>query len=231
MEINETKQLMNALSRLCGKDNIYELEHRPERNEEDELLEVMSKPVSIQMWSRFHAREKNYATSSYDINKRRYKGRDEDALETYRLEGLRKIAEETDPLKKLDIFYECARELQDSIKMLDFLEYVSSETRTLVSIDACSNMFDAGKYTLKIIDKGLNVDEETQSAARFEDSLKFYFKFYICRITDVVSKGYDWDVVCEMLREDKTFTDLIKPLVDNGIMQVRKTANDQKVEL
>ena len=83
----------------------------------------------------------------------------------------------------------------------------------------------------KIIDKGLNVDEETQSAARFEDSLKFYFKFYICRITDVVSKGYDWDVVCEMLREDKTFTDLIKPLVDNGIMQVRKTANDQKVEL
>ena len=148
MDINETKQLMNALSRLGGKDNIYELEHRLERDEEEELLEVMSKPVSIQMWSRFHAREKNYATSSYDINKRRYKGRDEDALETYRSEGLRKITEETDPLKKLDIFYECARELQDSIKMLDFLEYVSSETRTLVSIDVCSNMFDAGKYTL-----------------------------------------------------------------------------------
>ena len=58
MDINETKQLMNALSRLGGKDNIYELEHRLERDEEDELLEVMSKPVSIQMWSRFHAREK-----------------------------------------------------------------------------------------------------------------------------------------------------------------------------
>lgn len=155
MDINETKQLMNALSRLGGKDNIYELEHRLERDEEDELLEVMSKPVSIQMWSRFYAREKNYATSSYDINKRRYKGRDEDALETYRLEGLRKITEETDPLKKLDIFYECARELQDSIKMLDFLEYVSSETRTLVSIDVCSNMFDAGKYTLTEINANL----------------------------------------------------------------------------
>lgn len=148
MEINETKQLINALSRICGKDNVYEFEHRFERNEEDELLDVMSKSVGIQMWSRFHAREKNYDTSIYDINKRRYKGRDEDALEKYRLEGLRKITEETDQLKKLDIFYECARELQESIKMLDFLEYVSSETRTLVSIDVCSNMFDAGKYTL-----------------------------------------------------------------------------------
>lgn len=148
MDINETKRFMNALSRLCGKDDIYEFEYGFERDEEDELLEVMSKSVGIQMWSRFHSREENYATSSYDINKRRYKGRDEEALETYRLETLRKITEEFDPLKKLAIFYECARELKESIKMLDFLEYVSSETRTLVSIDVCSNMFDAGKYTL-----------------------------------------------------------------------------------
>ena len=148
MDINETKRFINALSRLCGKDDIYEFEYGFERDEEDELLEVMSKSVGIQMWSRFHSREENYATSSYDINKRRYKGRDEEALETYRLETLRKITEEFDPLKKLAIFYECARELKESIKMLDFLEYVSSETRTLVSIDVCSNMFDAGKYTL-----------------------------------------------------------------------------------
>lgn len=148
MDINETKRFINALSRLCGKDDIYEFEYGFERDEEDELLEVMSKSVGIQMWSRFHSREKNYATSFYDINKRRYKGRDEDALETYRLDALKKITEENDPLKKLAIFYECARELKESIKMLDFLEYVSSETRTLVSIDVCSNMFDAGKYTL-----------------------------------------------------------------------------------
>lgn len=148
MDINETKRFINALSRLCGKDDIYEFEYGFEKDEEDELLEVMSKSVGIQMWYRFHSREKNYATSSYDINKRRYKGRDEDALETYRLDALRKITEENDPLKKLAIFYECARELKESIKMLDFLEYVSSETRILVSIDVCSNMFDAGKYTL-----------------------------------------------------------------------------------
>lgn len=148
MDINETKRFINALSRLCGKDDIYEFEYGFERDEEDELLEVMSKSVGIQMWYRFYSREKNYATSSYDINKRRYKGRDEDALETYRLDALRKITEENDPLKKLAIFYECARELKESIKMLDFLEYVSSETRILVSIDVCSNMFDAGKYTL-----------------------------------------------------------------------------------
>lgn len=148
MDINETKRFINALSRLCGKDDIYEFEYGFEKDEEDELLEVMSKSVGIQMWYRFYSREKNYATSSYDINKRRYKGRDEDALETYRLDALRKITEENDPLKKLAIFYECARELKESIKMLDFLEYVSSETRILVSIDVCSNMFDAGKYTL-----------------------------------------------------------------------------------
>lgn len=80
----------------------------------------------------------------------------------------------------------------------------------------------------KIIDKGLHVDEETQSASRFEDSLKFYFKFYIDRIVDVVCEGYDWDVVCEMLGEDKAFTDLIKPLVDNAIIQEHKATNIKK---
>lgn len=65
----------------------------------------------------------------------------------------------------------------------------------------------------KIIDKGIIVDEEIQSAERFEDSLQFYFKFYISRIAEVVDKGYDWDVVSEMLGEDKEFTELIKPLV------------------
>lgn len=79
-----------------------------------------------------------------------------------------------------------------------------------------------------IIDKGLNVDEETQSTARFEDSLKFYFKFYISRIKDVISAGYDWDVVCEMLREDKAFTDLIKPLVENGSIRECKAADMKK---
>lgn len=68
MDINETKRFINALSRLCGKDEIYEFEYGFERDEEDELLEVMSKSVGIQMWSRFHSREKNYATSSYDIS-------------------------------------------------------------------------------------------------------------------------------------------------------------------
>lgn len=80
----------------------------------------------------------------------------------------------------------------------------------------------------KIIDKGLHVDEDIQSVARFEDSLKYYFNFYIGRIKDVVCEGYDWDVVCEMLGEDKAFTDLIKPLVDNAIIQERKVANIKK---
>ena len=39
MEINETKQLINALNRLCDNDNTYEIEHKSERAEEDELLE------------------------------------------------------------------------------------------------------------------------------------------------------------------------------------------------
>lgn len=148
MENNETKQLINALNRLCGKDNVYEFKHRFERKEEDVLLNVMSVPVDAQMWYRLYSRKENYNTSTYDIYKKRYKGRDEDALEKYRLESLRKIAEETDPLKKIDIFYECARELQESIKMLDFFKYVLSVTRTIVCMDVCSNMFDAGKYSL-----------------------------------------------------------------------------------
>lgn len=69
----------------------------------------------------------------------------------------------------------------------------------------------------RIIDSGIKVDEEIQSAARFEDSLMFYFKFYIGRIVDVASEGYDWAVVSEMLRADKEFTELIKLLVDNKL--------------
>lgn len=187
MEINETKELINTLSRICGKDNIYEIKYGFERDEESELLETMSKPVSVQMWSRYHSREENYATSSYDINKRQYKGRDVEALETYRLKGLKKITEETDPLKKLDIFYEYARELQESIKMLDFMKYVSSEIRAMVSIDVCSNMFDAGKYTLteintilpwlqisdiyglsKMLEKDIPITEEELEAVKAE---------------------------------------------------------------
>lgn len=148
MEHEETKQLVNSVSRLCGKEDMYDFDYRFERDEEVELLEVMSKSVGIQMWSKSHNREVNYATSTYDIDKGCYNGRDEDKLEEYRLEALRKIEEVADPLKKLDIFYECARELQESMKMLDFQEYVSSVTRSLVSIDVCANMFDAGKYTL-----------------------------------------------------------------------------------
>lgn len=148
MGIDETKLLINDLNRLCGKDDVYDFEDGFERNADDELINVMSKPVSIQMWTRFHHRKQNYDMSGYDINNGLYKGRDEDALEEYRLEGLRKITEETDPLKKLDIFYEYARELQESMKMLDFQDYVSNEIRPLISAEVCSNMFDAGKYTL-----------------------------------------------------------------------------------
>ncbi len=71
----------------------------------------------------------------------------------------------------------------------------------------------------EINDCGINVDEEIKSAARFEDALKFYFKFYVDRVAEVSSKGYDWDVICEMLRGTKKFTNLIRPLVDNKITE------------
>lgn len=187
MKIEETKQLVNAVCRLNDEDSKYDYGYGLERDEDDELLEVMSKSVPLQMWSKFYDREENYATSTYDINNGRYKGRDEDALESYRVEGLRKIAEEADSLKKLDIFYKYARELKECMKMLDFLEYVSSETKTLVSIDVCSNMFDAGKYSLteinavlpwlqindiyglsKMLEKDLSITEEELEAVKAE---------------------------------------------------------------
>ena len=187
MEINKAKCFVNELNRLCGIDDIYDYECRYKRNEEDELWEVMSNPVDIQMWSRLQSREKNYATSIADIHEKRYKGKDKEALEKYRLAGLRQISEETDPLKKIDIFYEYARELQESMKMLDFLEFVKIETKTMLSIEMCSNMFDVGKYTLteikdvmpwlrlgdiygasKMLDKDLPITEEELEAVKAE---------------------------------------------------------------
>lgn len=94
--------------------------------------------------------------------------------------------------------------VKSMIEKKKFYDSYSDGIKELASINAKNN-----------IDKGLRVDEEIQSATRFEDSLKFYFEFYINRIIDVVNEGYDWDVVCEMLGEDKAFTDLLRPYVDN----------------
>lgn len=139
----ETMQFINA---------VYELSRKHDFNfvpkEAEDLIDIMSKPVENQMWNKYYSREKNYGITAVDIGMKQYKGYDEDALEKYRLEGLNKIEKEPDPLKKLDIFMEYARNINEAIKMLDLMDCISSETRTLVSIDVCSNMFDSGKYTL-----------------------------------------------------------------------------------
>lgn len=146
MNVRKVKALVNAVCELT--DEKYDYDYTYEKDEDEELLRVMSKNVEIQMWSKAFDRKQRYGTSAHDINCKRYKGRDKAMLEEYRLEGLEKITEETDPLKKLSIFYEYSRELRENMKMLDFMDYVSNETHTLVSIEVCSNLFNLGKLTL-----------------------------------------------------------------------------------
>ena len=153
MKITETQKLVNAICQLNGEADIYDLKNRFEKEEDDELLEIMSKPVDIQMVSLYLKRKDKPCISCYpDLYQGRYqgryKGRDEKALEKYRLEGLKKIADEKDSLKKIDIFYEYARELKESMNMLNLMEETIDATRTFISFDVCINMFGSGKYTL-----------------------------------------------------------------------------------
>jgi hypothetical protein len=62
---------------------------------------------------------------------------------------------------------------------------------------------------------GVTVNDEMKSAESFKASLEFYFDFYINRVVYLLNRGYDWDVVCEMIGEDKEFTDLLKKYIDS----------------
>lgn len=151
MNTEKIKDLVNAICALNEENNIYKDTHIFENQEDDELLDIMARPVSTQLWRKLHDRKNSYGTISTDVNNLRYKGRSEDDLEKYRLKGLKKISEKTDPLKKIDVFYEYAYELKESIKMLDFMDYVTNETKMVVSFDVCLNMINLEKYTLSEI--------------------------------------------------------------------------------
>lgn len=149
MNISNVKAFVNAVCRLTNEK--YDYDYTYEDDEDEELLRTMSENVGIQMWAMRFLREQKYGTLVHDINCKRYKGRDKVMLEEYRLAGLEKIAEETDPLKKISVFYEYSRELREDMKMLDFMDYVSNKTQTIVSIEVCSNLFNLGKFTLSEI--------------------------------------------------------------------------------
>lgn len=138
-------QIKKILSRIDKRNEML-------WNEDDQLLDVMVNDVSMQLWKNKCSRERNYGGDIIgDIIHESFKGRDEDALEEYRLQGLEKIEKTADILEKMDIFYEYSRRLRDDIKMLDYQLYVSQEARTLHDIDVCKNMFSAGKYSLSDI--------------------------------------------------------------------------------
>lgn len=147
MSINEMKGLVSDICSLNGEKVIYKFVP-DESDDYEDLLSAMSEPVEDQMWIMDKLHEENYGMTISDINHLRYKGRNESEMEKYRQEGLQKLAEESDPIKKIDIFYKYARELNEGIKMLDFMGFISGNTRTLLSIEICSNMFDSGKLSL-----------------------------------------------------------------------------------
>lgn len=138
-------QIKKILSRIDERNEML-------WNEDDQLLDVMVNDVSTQLWKNKYSRERNYGGDIIgDIIHESFKGRDEDALEEYRLQGLEKIEKTADILEKMDIFYEYSRRLRDDIKMLDYQLYVSQKARILHDIDVCKNMFSAGKYSLSDI--------------------------------------------------------------------------------
>ena len=49
---------------------------------------------------------------------------------------------------------------------------------------------------------GINFSEDIKSAERFSEALNSYYNYYIGKISFAVNKGYSWDVVRAMLRED-----------------------------
>lgn len=148
MDINNAKMVLNRLNQLNDREWLYDVDGFLEDDEIRELIDVFSKSVGIQMWALSKRRDKNYQTSSYDISKSRYKGYDEEKLEKYRLNALQKIEDEADPFKKVDLFLEYGRTLKENMEMLDFLTYIANEKQTLTSMEVCSNMFAAKKYSL-----------------------------------------------------------------------------------
>ncbi len=55
-----------------------------------------------------------------------------------------------------------------------------------------------GKY------KEYSVDESYATPEILEEAMKFFIKYYVSVISEVLSKGYDWDVITGMARLDIT---------------------------
>ena len=143
----DLKRLVNVLCEHTGDEPVYSSDDFGYEDEEAGLWNAMFTHVDVQLWNKSLKREKTYKDICTDINDNTYRHRNAEAFEHYRQEGIRKIKEEKDPLKKLDIYHEYAGTLREDLKMYDFMEYVSEQTRLLVSIEVCGHMFDAG-YSL-----------------------------------------------------------------------------------
>lgn len=147
MKNEKLKRLINDLCEYLDDEPVYSSDSFDYEDEEAELWYTMFKHVDVQLWNKRLQREKRYGFISSDITDDTYKHRNAEGYEQYRQEGIQKIREEKDPLKKLDIYYTYAGTLYENLKMYDFMEYVSEQTRLLVSIEVCGHMFDAG-YSL-----------------------------------------------------------------------------------
>ncbi len=52
--------------------------------------------------------------------------------------------------------------------------------------------------------KDFPVDESYASSEFFEEAMRFYIRYFVSVIKEVISEGYDWDVIVSMTRTDIT---------------------------
>ena len=142
MDIRET---INIINTNTGCDTRYPL---PDDREQNRLFDAMFKEVWNQRWVRRTNRNRIYGDIITDLRNGTFLQKDEEAYEQYRQEGIRRIKEEDDPLRKIEIFYEYAEELYDNLRLWDLMEFTYGQARVLISMEVCGKLFETGKLSL-----------------------------------------------------------------------------------
>ncbi len=142
MDIRETINILNANTDCHTRYKV------PDDCEQDRLFDAMFKEVWKQKWQRRTRRDAIYGDIVSDLRNGTFLQKDEDAYEKYRLEGIEKIKQENDPIKKVEIFEEYAEELYDNLRLWDLMEFTSNQTRVLIAIEVCGKLFENNKLSL-----------------------------------------------------------------------------------
>ena len=152
MDVREAKELNKVLEMLfnLGDDfsiKNYEWEYLHLSEETEELLEVLLTEIYEQVRHCKKNIREAFSGLKTGISNHTLRKESIDSIEDKRKECVYKLAGMENPLERIIEFQKDAEDIREWIRQYAFQEVISLETRTIISIELCSNLIEQ-KYSL-----------------------------------------------------------------------------------